>query len=48
LPDVKIGRVAIVGAVVAKDVPEYAIVGRNPAKIIKFRNGLNENTNKIV
>lgn len=41
LPGVHIGRGAIVGAgsVVTKDVPEYAIVGGNPAKIIRFRNG---------
>ena len=36
---VKIGDGAIVGAgsVVVKDVPAYAIVGGNPAKIIKYR-----------
>lgn len=40
---VKIGQGAIVaaGAVVTKDVEPYAIVGGNPAKIIKFR--FNEN-----
>ena len=39
LPGVTIGKGAIVGAgvVVTKDVPEYAIVGGNPAKVIKFR-----------
>lgn len=39
LPGVTIGEGAIVGAgaVVAKDVPDYAIVGGNPAKVIKYR-----------
>jgi len=39
LPGVTIGEGAIVGmgAVVTKDVPPYAIVGGNPAKIIKYR-----------
>lgn len=39
LPGVRIGRGAILGAgaVVAKDVPDYAIVGGNPAKVIKSR-----------
>ena len=41
LPGCKhIGKGVIVGAgaVVTKDIPDYAIVGGNPAKIIKFRN----------
>ena len=39
LPGVEIGRGAIVAAcaVVTKNVPDFAIVGGNPAKIIKYR-----------
>ena len=38
-PGVTIGEYAVVaaGAVVTKDVPDYAIVGGNPAKILKYR-----------
>lgn len=39
LSGVRIGKGAIVaaGSVVTKDIPPYAIVGGNPAKIIKYR-----------
>lgn len=39
LPGVTIGSGSIIGAgsIVTKDVPPYAVVGGNPAKVIKFR-----------
>lgn len=39
LPGIKIGRGAIIasGAIVTKDVPDYAIVGGVPAKILGHR-----------
>jgi acetyltransferase-like isoleucine patch superfamily enzyme len=40
IPGVRIGEGAVVGmgSVVTKDVPPCAIVGGNPARIIKYRN----------
>ena len=45
--NVRIGEGAIIaaGSVVCKDVPPLAIVGGNPAKVIKFRDG--EHFNKL-
>lgn len=40
LPGITIGEGAVIGmgSVVTKDVPPFAVVGGNPAKIIKYRN----------
>lgn len=45
LPGVMIGEGAVIGACscVVKDVPQYAVVGGNPAKIIKYRDLENYN-----
>ena len=39
LPGVRVGRGAVLGAnaIVTKDVPEYAVMGGNPAAIIRYR-----------
>ena len=39
LPGTRIGKGSIIGAgsVVTKDVPQYSIVGGNPARILKTR-----------
>ena len=39
MPGVRLGEGAVVaaGSIVTKDVPPYAVVGGNPAKIIKYR-----------
>ena len=36
----RIGKGSIIGAgsIVTRDVPDFAIVGGNPAKVIRFRN----------
>jgi len=40
LPGVEVGNHAIIaaGSIVTKSVPDYAIIGGNPAKVIKMRN----------
>ncbi|MFM5730542.1 LbetaH domain-containing protein [Aeromonas caviae] len=38
LPGITVGKYAMVGAgaVVTKDVPDYAVVAGNPAKVIRY------------
>lgn len=40
MPGVNIGEGVVIGggAVVTKDIPDYAVIGGNPAKVIKYRN----------
>ncbi|MEZ9628233.1 DapH/DapD/GlmU-related protein [Vibrio breoganii] len=40
LPNIKVGNGVIIGAgsVVTKNIPDFAIVAGNPAKIIRYRN----------
>ena len=42
--DIGDGAIIAMGAVVVKDVPEFAIVGGNPAKVIKYRDREHFNT----
>ncbi len=41
LPGVHIGNGVVIGAgaVVTKDIPDFAVVGGNPAKVIRYREG---------
>lgn len=46
LPGHKIGKCAIIGAgsVITKDVPDYTIVGGNPARTIRYRKAVDKQT----
>lgn len=39
IPGVKIGEGVVVGAgsVITKDIPDYAVIGGNPARVLKYR-----------
>ena len=41
VPGVTVGEGVVIGAgsVVTKDVPKYAVIGGNPAKVLKYRDG---------
>jgi hypothetical protein len=47
LPGVRIGNGVVIGscAVVSRDVPDYAVVVGNPAKIVKYRNKQSDKEN---
>ena len=48
LPGVTISKGSIIGAgaVVTKNVPEYAVIGGNPATVIKYRNNMEDSEKK--
>ncbi|MBI9008550.1 MAG: transferase [Tenericutes bacterium] len=50
LPGVHIGVGAVIGAgaVVSKDVPSYAVVAGNPAKVIKYRKCVKTDSSEVI